>query len=107
MRSNLILIVSCIGMLTACHKTNDLQQQPGITDSKNILLNEINIESLPGPYFQFAYDNAGFVNQVSFSAHFSNWRVQYKNNRISRMIDKFNDTLTYMYSNERVVYIRH
>src|SRR5215471_16210120 len=104
MRNNIVLIVSCIGVLSACHKTNDLQQQPGITDAKNILLKEINIERLPAPYFQFTYDKAGFVSQIGYSAHFNNWKVQYKNNRINRMIDGFNDTIAYTYSNDRVVY---
>lgn len=107
MKDNRILIVACICVLTACHKTKDGPGQPGITDAKKILLKEINIERLPAPYFQFAYDNAGFVNQVSFAANFSNWRVQYKNSRVTRMIDKFNDTIAYSYSGDKVVYIRH
>jgi hypothetical protein len=106
MKNNLIVIISCVCVFASCHKAKDGPSQPG-TGGNNILLKEINIERLPAPYFQFTYDNNGFVKQVGFSNNFSNWKVQYQNNRVIRMIDKFNDTIAYSYSGDKVVYIKH
>lgn len=104
MKNNHIVILFCTCLIASCHKQKDGIPQPG--DNK-ILLKEINIERLPAPYFQFNYDNAGLVNQIGFSNNFSNWKVQYQGTKVIRMIDKFNDTIAYTYSNDKVTYIKH
>jgi len=109
MKKNLIIILAGLCVVASCNKKNDILQgpQPPVTDAKTILLKEINIERLPSPFFQFVYDNSGFVTQIGFASQLNSWQVQYKNNRVIRMIDGSHDTLAYTYNNDRVAIVRH
>ena len=108
MKNSTILIMILFVMITSCHKKYDVPQVPDTpSDARNILLKNVNIERLPSPYFTFQYDNSGFITDIDFASGFISWKVQYKNNRVIRMIDKFGDSLNYSYDKNQVSSIHH
>ena len=108
MKKHYLVILACLILAVSCKK-HGADSQPPVTDARSILLKEVTVSSLPSPYFQFAYDNAGFITHIDFASQLFSWQVQYKNNRVIRLINtNFNkDTLEYTYVNNRVAIIRH
>lgn len=104
MRYNLVLGLMTFGiMLIACrkHVTN-----PGIPASpvpvKKILLKDIEIQSLPSPYYHFEYGINNMVSKAGFSSGLMNYDILYSDNKIGEIRNNIivnHDTLRYLYDN--------
>jgi len=107
-------LVAAIGvffvMCLSCNKSVSGKNEPPISDSRTVLLKEVEEERLPSPYFSLAYNDSNFVTHIGFASGLFSWKVEYENNRVIRMINDVlvnHDTLLYTYANGRVVTIRH
>jgi len=108
MKKHSLVVVICCILAVSCKKQG-ADTTPPVSDARTILLKEVIASSVPSPYFHFDYDNAGFVTHIDFASQLFSWQVQYKNNRVIRMINTNlnRDTLEYTYINNRVAFIRH
>ena len=63
-----------------------------------VLLRDLEVSSLPSPYYHFEYDTGGRVKAVSFASELRSYDVIYDRDRIAQMRNKTNgDTLDYVY----------
>lgn len=94
----------------SCNKSINGEDDQPVTDSRTVLLKEVNVERLPSPYFHFTYNDSNFVTGIDFASGLFSWKVEYEKNRVIRMINNIlvnHDTLSYKYVNNQVASIRH
>src|SRR5687767_14087525 len=92
--------VAMVSVLSSCKKDTGTSHQP-VTDVQKIKLKEVTVQGLPSPYFQYKYDANDFVTELNHESGFYQYRIEYKNGRISKMINNTvvnKDTLVYYYS---------
>ena len=100
-----VLLVLAMAFI-ACHKEHNpdpsILPPPSAPPPPTFLLKEIQIQSLPSPYYHFEYNATGQITLASFASGFDNYDVTYKNGRISEMKNsgvENNDKLEYAYDN--------
>jgi hypothetical protein len=101
--SGVVMVIT----LSSCNKGTTTGHQP-VTDSKKIKLKEVTVQGLPSPYFQYKYDVNGFVTDINHESGFYQYKIEYKNSRISKMINNTlvnKDTLVYHYTGNNVTRI--
>jgi hypothetical protein len=87
----------------SCREDSD--DKPSITDAQLIKLKEIIVQSLPSPYYHYSYNDKGFVTNIKHASGERNYTIEYKDNRVSRMINNTpinKDILQYSYTNQQV-----
>jgi hypothetical protein len=91
--------------VAASGKKDDHSQRP-VDDARTVLLKEVISQTLPNPYFHFAYDSLHYVKQINFAAGFSVYNVEYENRRVKKMINTTTGNfLLYSYRNKQVAEI--
>jgi hypothetical protein len=105
MKKQLQLLFLLSILFVACRKGNDTNPPivpPPPPPAPSFFLKEIQINSLPSPYYHFEYNSTGQVIFASFASGFDVYQVSYNNGRISQMtnsgVANF-DTLKYAYDN--------
>ena len=104
--ANIISGVAMAIALSSCKKDTVTSQQ--VTDTQKIKLKEVTVQGLPSPYFQYKYDANNFVTELNHESGFYQYRIEYKNGRISKMINNTvvnKDTLIYHYTGNNVTRI--
>ncbi len=107
--TTMLFMLSLVLFFSSCKKdkqgaTNDNV----ITDKQKIKLKEVAIQGLPSPYFHFVYDTANFVTELKHESDIFQYKIAYKNGRVSRMINTATlapDTLLYHYTKGNVTRI--
>lgn len=109
----LTLIVSICTLFQACKKDTDQpippKHDPPATEyyTRNILLKDVNAQSLPSPYFHFEYDAFGLAKRIGFASGFYNYNLAYDNRKLLKMTNIINNnSLEYTWSNGKVTDIR-
>lgn len=67
-----------------------------------VLLKDVEVSSLPSPYYHFAYDSAGRMDSVSFASGFTMYHALYDGDRLSELDNNTlgnADRLLYTYDN--------
>ncbi|HET9709058.1 MAG TPA: hypothetical protein VFP39_12225 [Gemmatimonadales bacterium] len=65
-----------------------------------VFLKDVDVASLPSPYYHFAYDSAGRITSVSFASAFFSYDVLYQGDRITELRNNAlgnTDRLVYVY----------
>jgi hypothetical protein len=84
----------------------DQPPPPPPDDARTVLLKDVIAQSLPNPYFHFAYNSQQYVTQINFASGFTIYNVEYENKRVKQMINiQNNNSVVYSYSNNQVVEI--
>ena len=93
-------------VLIACNKVNDtnppIDPPAPPPPAPTFFLKEIQIQSLPSPYYHFEYNSTGQITMATFASGFDIYSVTYKNGRISEMQNSGpvnSDKLQYDYDN--------
>lgn len=85
--------------------------QPPLPPATKVLLKDIEVPSLPSPYYHFEYDTAGRVSAASFASGFTMYSVSYDGGRISALTNNTagnGDKLTYTYDDAgRVALVKY
>ena len=105
--ANILSGVAMVIALSSCKKDKVTGNQQ-VTDAQKIKLKEVTVQGLPSPYFQYKYDANNFVTELNQEAGFYQYRIEYKNGRISKMINNTvvnKDTLIYHYTGNNVTRI--
>ena len=93
--------------LSSCKKDMVTDNQD-VTDAQKIKLKEVTVQGLPSPYFQYKYDANDFITEINLESGFYQYRIEYRNGRISKMINNTvvnKDTLIYYYTDNNVTRI--
>jgi hypothetical protein len=74
-----------------------------VDDARTVLLKEVAAQSLPNPYFKYAYSAEKYVTVISFASGLAVYKVTYENKRVKKMTNiKNGHTMLYSYTNSRV-----
>jgi hypothetical protein len=106
----LTLIIALCVLFHACKKTHDprVPPPPKPPGTKVGLLKDINVQSLPSPYYHFDYTNEGVTTGINFASGYFIYELSYVNGRLDKMVNLPNNiTLAYEYNNGRVTSIRY
>lgn len=109
-RYTLTLIIALCAFFHACKKTDDprVPPPPKPPGTKVGLLKDINVQSLPSPYYHFDYTDVGITTEINFASGYFNYQLSYVNGRLDKMVNLPNNiTLVYEYNNGRVKAIRY
>lgn len=98
MRNTMVLglAITMAGVL-AC---SDSQSPGGGGGSPVALLKDVNVTSLPSPYYHFEYGSGGQITRVAFASDFLSYNVVYQVGRITELHDSTagnRDRLQYVY----------
>ncbi|RYZ23190.1 MAG: hypothetical protein EOO16_05975 [Chitinophagaceae bacterium] len=116
-QSLLLLIVATTTLFASCRKDAALPVAGTATplppaaplyedDHRSVRLREVHEQGMPGPYFHFDYDSAGFVTAIDYAAGFLRYTVGYANKRINKLTNRFDSSvLRYAYQNGLVTAI--
>jgi hypothetical protein len=105
----LTVIIAICALFHACKKTDDprVPHVPNPPGTKVGLLKDINVQSLPSPYYHFDYTDEGVTTGVSFASGFFIYELSYVNGRLDKMVNlPNNNALVYEYNNGKVISIR-
>lgn len=103
MRPNYLLGSILTAGLLACSNdggtTAPVVPDPPAPPAPRVFLREIQIPSLPSPYYHFEYDTQGRINVASFAAGLARYDVHYDGDRIKELVDTglSPDKLEYLY----------
>jgi hypothetical protein len=90
-------------MIFSCKKEHGSPAvQTPVPKMKHILLKDIDIPSLPSPYYHFEYNSDSVVTNANFASGFTNYEIVYDGNKIKEMRNNIlvnHDTLRYTYDN--------
>jgi hypothetical protein len=100
MKPGYLLAVSFAITLVSCYKNPVVRPHPP-TNPPLVKLKDMNIRSLPSPYYHFDYTDSGNIARVSFSGGLAVYDVSYVGNDILKMENKGGnrDKLLYGYAN--------
>ncbi|MDF2187827.1 hypothetical protein [Paraflavitalea sp. CAU 1676] len=111
------LIFLLIPCAIACRK-NDCPPEtsptpPPASDIPAVKLRAMNISSLPSPYYQFSYNDSGYITQLNHASGLAFYDITYANRKIHKIFankdvqaDINKDVLEYEYSQGLPVTIR-
>src|SRR5215831_19013686 len=87
MKKQTLVLLVCSIAVAACHKGIEINPPAVLPPPPppTFFLKEIQIQSLPSPYYHFGYNATGQITLASFASGFDNYDVTYKNGRISEM----------------------
>lgn len=102
--------VLLIGAAFISCKKDDVPSNPSpgspLDDRRSVLIKDIVAEKLPNPYYNFKYDMANYVTEVSFASGLSVYKVEYKNKRVKKLKNiKNGHNILYTYTGNRVTKI--
>jgi YD repeat-containing protein len=84
-----------------CACGSDRATSPTPPGAQTVLLKDVVLSSLPSPYYEFAYDEAGRVTRASFASRLRTYDVTYEGDRIAEMRNVSpggRDRLRYVYA---------
>jgi len=94
-----ILAAGIVACSTDGGTTAPVIPDPPAPQGPAVFLREIQIPSLPSPYYHFEYDTQGRISVASFAAGMARYDVHYAGDRITELVDTglSPDKLEYLY----------
>jgi len=110
LRSALLSIVAVAAVTSCSDDTATAPTPPDPQPTAPVLLRDVEIPSLPSPYYHFEYDAGGRVSHASYASGLTMYDVTYDRDRIAEMQNNIivnHDRLVYVYDDAgRVASIR-
>ena len=108
MKKLLSILLICT-VFISCEKDDvPFDPAPGqpMDDRRSVLIKDIMAEKLPNPYYNFKYDTAKYVTEVSFASNLSVYKVEYENKRVKKLKNiKNGHNILYTYTENLVTKI--
>ena len=104
---NVIITVLSLGLFSflqpGCRRQS--VEDTSVSDAQRIRLKEISVQGMAASYVKCTYDERGFVTNMGYESGNFQYKIEYKDGRICRMINNAfaeNDTLLYFYTGKNV-----
>ncbi|HMH23260.1 MAG TPA: hypothetical protein VK563_15855 [Puia sp.] len=100
MKARYLLVVSFVMIMVSCHKDPVVPMDPP-TNAPAVKLKDMNVRSLPSPYYHFDYTDSGNIARAGFSGGLAVYDISYAGKDILKMENKAGnrDRLQYGYAN--------
>ena len=109
---NVLIASLAILALTSCDK--DDTKDPGIgpnhpSDAQSLRLKDVTVRNLPSPYYQFVYNDSGYITNVNFAGGEATYVTKHNDRIISEIRNEHpinKDRLQYVYENKKVSIVK-